>query len=111
AMNRAYAAMIKQTDCPEAVIALVDGNRDPHLPLRCETVVKGDGKSAAIAAASVLAKVSRDHYMLELHKSYPQYGFDKHKGYPTKAHYAAIEQFGISPVHRISFLKKLTGER
>lgn len=111
AMGRAYAAMAAQTDAPPAALALVDGNRDPRLPIPCETVVKGDGKSAAIAAASVLAKVSRDHYLLELHKAYPQYGFAQHKGYPTAAHYAAIGQHGISPVHRVSFLKKLTGER
>ncbi|MEG0853777.1 MAG: ribonuclease HII [Angelakisella sp.] len=111
AMNRAYAAMAEQPDCPPAILALVDGNRDPHLPVPSELVVKGDGKSAAIATASVLAKVSRDRYMLELHKHYPQYALDKHKGYPTKEHYAAIEANGIAPIHRISFLKKLTGER
>lgn len=111
AMNRAYAALTRQQDAPHPLLALVDGNRDPHLPITCETVVKGDGKSAAIAAASVLAKVSRDHYMQELSKTYPQYGFDKHKGYPTAAHYSAIEEHGFSPVHRITFLKKLTGER
>lgn len=109
AMNRAYAAMAKVLET-QPVIALVDGNQNPRLPLPTQTVVKGDGKSAAIAAASVLAKVSRDRYMLELHGSYPQYGFDRHKGYPTAAHYAAIAQHGISPVHRLSFLKKLTGE-
>lgn len=109
AMNRAYAAMAKVLET-QPVIALVDGNQNPRLPLPTQTVVKGDGKSAAIAAASVLAKVSRDRYMLELHGSYPQYGFDRHKGYPTAAHYAAIAQHGVSPVHRLSFLKKLTGE-
>ena len=69
--------------------------------------VKGDGTSACIAAASILAKVTRDHQMVELDRQYPQYGFAKHKGYPTKQHYACIEQYGISPVHRRSFLKKL----
>ncbi|MEG2086995.1 MAG: ribonuclease HII [Angelakisella sp.] len=110
AMRRAYAALLATVDTPPA-LALVDGNLDPKLPVAVRTVVKGDGKSAAIAAASVLAKVSRDHYMLQLHQSYPQYGFDRHKGYPTAGHYAAIAQYGISPVHRLSFLKKLTGER
>lgn len=111
AMNRAYAALVKQQGETPG-IALVDGNQDPHLPVaKLQTVVKGDGKSAAIAAASVLAKVSRDRYMLELDKEYPQYGFAKHKGYGTATHYAAIAEHGISPVHRVSFLKKLTGER
>lgn len=110
AMNRACAALLEQLATPPQ-IALVDGNRDPRLPLKTELLVKGDGRSAAIAAASVLAKVSRDRYMLELCKSYPQYGFEKHKGYGTAAHYAAIEAHGISPVHRVTFLKKLTGER
>lgn len=111
AMNRAYLALAGQQDAPVPLLALVDGNRDPHLPIPCELLVKGDGRSAAIATASVLAKVSRDRYMRELDKTYPQYGFDKHKGYPTAAHYAAIEQHGFSPVHRVTFLKKLTGER
>ena len=88
-------------------LVLVDGNRDPHLGLQTRTVVKGDGTSACIAAASILAKVTRDHQMVELDRQYPQYGFAKHKGYPTKQHYACIEQYGISPVHRRSFLKKL----
>lgn len=112
AMNRAYDALLA-SGLPESakpLLALVDGNRDPHLPLTVETVVKGDGKSAAVAAASVLAKVSRDHYMEELDREYPQYQFAKHKGYPTKLHYELLEQYGISPVHRRSFLKKLTGE-
>ncbi len=88
-------------------LVLVDGNRDPHLGLQTRTVVKGDGTSACIAAASILAKVTRDRQMVELDRQYPQYGFAKHKGYPTKQHYACIEQYGISPVHRRSFLKKL----
>ena len=79
----------------------------PDLGLQTRTVVKGDGTSACIAAASILAKVTRDHQMVELDRQYPQYGFAKHKGYPTKQHYACIEQYGISPVHRRSFLKKL----
>ena len=90
--------------------ALIDGNRDkgksfaivtPH-----RTIVKGDSASASIAAASILAKVSRDHHMLELAKQYPQYQLERHKGYGTKLHMELIEQHGISPIHRKSFLKK-----
>lgn len=87
--------------------ALVDGNRMPVLNIPGETIVKGDGKCACIAAASILAKVSRDRFLVELDKRYPQYGFARHKGYGTKEHYAAIRQFGILPVHRRSFLKNL----
>jgi ribonuclease HII len=96
---------------PPADFLLVDGNRDhgsrcaitmPH-----ETVVKGDGKSASIAAASILAKVSRDRYMEEMAELYPQYQFEKHKGYPTKLHYELLRQYGPCPIHRRSFLKKL----
>ena len=76
-----------------------------------ETVVKGDSLSANIAAASVLAKVTRDDLMLGLAKTYPQYGFDIHKGYGTQAHYAALRQFGPCPIHRKSFLKKFYGEK
>ncbi len=84
-------------------IALIDGNRAKDIPTEYETVVKGDSKSQSIAAASILAKVSRDRFVMELDKKYPQYGFAKHKGYPTKDHYAAIEKFGPSPVHRLTF--------
>ncbi len=84
-------------------IALIDGNRAKDIPTEYETVVKGDSKSQSIAAASILAKVSRDRFVMELDKKYPQYGFAKHKGYPTKDHYAAIEEFGPSPVHRLTF--------
>lgn len=91
--------------------ALIDGNRDhgkhaaittPH-----RTIVKGDSLSASIAAASILAKVSRDRYMEEMAEAYPQYAFEKHKGYPTKLHYELLRQYGPSPIHRRSFLKKL----
>ncbi|MDE6659983.1 MAG: ribonuclease HII [Eubacterium sp.] len=88
-------------------LALVDGNRVPPLDCEVETIVKGDGKSASIAAASIIAKVSRDRYMLELAKQYPQYEFERHKGYPTKLHYEKIYEHGISDVHRKSFLKKV----
>ncbi|MBS4784739.1 MAG: ribonuclease HII [Clostridiales bacterium] len=93
---------------PEFVI--VDGNADPGLLIPTETVVKGDARSQSIAAASILAKVARDRYMLELDEKYPQYNFKKHKGYPTKEHYERLAEYGISPVHRRSFLKKLLRE-
>ena len=84
---------------------IVDGNRKPDFDnLSCEAVVKGDSKSASIAAASIIAKVSRDRFMRELDKTYPKYGFAKNKGYPTKEHYAAIANFGITPYHRLTFL-------
>ena len=106
AMRRAVEQMEQQFHLTPDLV-LVDGNRDPHLGLQTRTVVKGDGTSACIAAASILAKVTRDRQMVELDRQYPQYGFAKHKGYPTKQHYACIEQYGISQVHRRSFLKKL----
>ena len=90
---------------PELVIA--DGNRTPSVPVPVRAIVKGDGCSASIAAASVLAKVSRDRYMLHLHEKYPQYRFDRHKGYPTKLHYEMIAEYGVSDVHRKTFLKTL----
>ena len=88
-------------------LVLVDGNRTPAgLMIPAQPVVKGDATSASIGAASVLAKVSRDRYMLELDRQYPQYQLAKHKGYPTKLHYALIAQYGIQPFYRRSFLKK-----
>jgi ribonuclease HII len=87
--------------------ALVDGNRDPKLEIPALCVVGGDGKSPSIAAASILAKVSRDRLMLELDSRYPQYMFAKHKGYPTRLHYEMILKYGVCPVHRKSFLKNL----
>ena len=88
-------------------LVLVDGNRTPAgLQIPAQPVVKGDATSASIGAASVLAKVSRDRYMLELDKQYPQYQLAKHKGYPTKLHYELIAQYGIQPFYRRSFLKK-----
>lgn len=87
--------------------ALVDGNRDPGLGIPTATVVKGDGKAACIAAASILAKVTRDRMMETLDAEYPGYGFAKHKGYPTKEHYAAIQKLGVSKAHRKSFLRTL----
>lgn len=84
---------------------LVDGNRDPQFDIPTETVVKGDARCATIAAASILAKVTRDRFMLAQDKLYPQYGFAVHKGYGTKAHYAALDAYGPSPIHRMTFLK------
>ncbi len=88
-------------------LVLVDGNRCPEdLAMPAQPVVKGDAASASIGAASILAKVSRDRYMLELDRQYPQYQLAKHKGYPTKLHYELIEKYGIQPFYRRSFLKK-----
>lgn len=92
-------------------LALIDGNRAKDFGLPVQTVVHGDSLSASIAAASVLAKVTRDDYMLEMAKEYPQYAFDIHKGYGTKAHYAALTEFGACPIHRQSFLKKFYGKQ
>jgi ribonuclease HII len=98
AMQRAVAALAVR---PTA--ALVDGNRCPRLEIPVEAVVKGDGKIAPIAAASILAKTFRDAGMLELHARFPDYGFDRHMGYPTPAHLAALQSHGASPAHRRSF--------
>ncbi len=92
-------------------LALIDGNRACDFGMRVKTVVKGDSLSANIAAASVLAKVTRDDVMLEMAKVYPEYGFDIHKGYGTKAHYAALTDHGACPIHRRSFLKKFYGQK
>ena len=102
AMNRAIEQLLVTPD-----LALIDGNRNAGIQVNSQPVVKGDSKCADIAAASILAKVTRDRYMLELDKEYPMYGFAKHKGYGTKDHYAAIREHGISPAHRPSFLKKM----
>ena len=90
-------------------LALIDGNRKKDFGVPAETVVHGDSRSASIAAASILAKVTRDDYMLQMAQTYPQYGFDVHKGYGTKAHYAALTEHGASPIHRMTFLKKFYG--
>ncbi len=95
----------------QAGFALIDGNREKDFGLPVMTVVKGDSRSANIAAASVLAKVTRDDFMLEMAEKYPQYGFEIHKGYGTKAHYAALEAHGPSPIHRRTFLKKFYAGR
>ena len=95
----------------KAKFALIDGNREKDFGLPVRTVVKGDSRSANIAAASVLAKVTRDIYMEELAEKYPQYGFEIHKGYGTKAHYAALTEHGACEAHRQSFLKKFYESR
>ena len=86
--------------------ALIDGNKLPELNCKAQYVIGGDAKIKSIAAASILAKVSRDRYMLELAEKYPQYQFEKHKGYGTKLHYQMLDEHGISDIHRVSFLKK-----
>ena len=91
-------------------LALIDGNRERPFPVPVQTVIKGDSLSANIAAASILAKVTRDRYMEEMAERYPQYGFEIHKGYGTKAHYAALTEFGPCPIHRRTFLRKFYGE-
>ena len=105
AMRRAVESLDPKPD-----IALIDGNGKPGLVIEERTVVKGDAKSVSIAAASILAKVTRDRYMLEADKKYPEYGFAKHKGYGTKLHYEAIREHGICPEHRRTFLKKILGD-
>lgn len=102
AMNRAIA---KLSPMPE--LALIDGNRAEGISVPAHAVIKGDGKCADIAAASILAKVTRDRYMLGMAEKYPEYHFEKHKGYGTKAHYEALREYGPSPIHRMSFLRKM----
>ena len=94
---------------PKPDFALIDGNRETDFGVPCKTVIKGDSLSANIAAASVLAKVTRDNWMIEAAEKYPGYGFEIHKGYGTKAHYAALEKLGPCAIHRRTFLKKLYG--
>ena len=91
----------------EPQLCLIDGNRCEGIAHSCRCVVGGDAKCASIAAASILAKVSRDRYMMEYAQKYPQYAFEKHKGYGTKLHYEALRQYGPSPEHRLTFLKKM----
>lgn len=92
---------------PAPQYALIDGNRNKGISIPNEMVVKGDSRSASIAAASILAKVSRDRYMEEMARAYPQYEFERHKGYPTQRHYALLRQYGPCPIHRKTFLKNL----
>ena len=102
AMNRAIELLSVRP-----ALALIDGNRDKGISVPARCVVGGDGKCADIAAASILAKVTRDRYMLQMAERYPAYGFEKHKGYGTAAHYAAIRAYGPSEIHRPSFLRKM----
>lgn len=102
AMNRAISAMNE-----DIFLALIDGNRCSGIKYRNKCVIGGDGKSASIAAASIIAKVTRDCYMKELAIEYPEYGFERHMGYGTAAHYAALRLYGPSPVHRRTFLRKM----
>ena len=111
-INILNAAMLAMKRAVEGLniepnIALIDGNKIPDLNCRAYAVVKGDATSQCIAAASILAKVARDRYMQKIAEEYPQYKFEKHKGYGTKLHYEMLAEHGISPVHRPSFLKKL----
>ena len=106
AMQRALDQLTVKPD-----LALIDGNREKDFGLPVKTVVKGDSLSMNIAAASILAKVTRDDLMVQLADQYPEYGFEIHKGYGTKAHYAALTEYGASPIHRKSFLKKFYGEK
>ena len=102
AMNRAIGQL-----SPEPELALIDGNRNKGICIESRCVVKGDSKCADIAAASILAKVTRDRYMLEMAEKYPQYRFEQHKGYGTKLHYEMLREYGPSPIHRRDFLRKM----
>lgn len=106
AMQRAVRGLKKLPD-----YALVDGNKLPELDCPAEFVIKGDARSASIAAASILAKVSRDRYMKKLAEQYPQYAFEQHKGYGTKLHYEMLEKYGVSDVHRKTFLRKFYDDK
>lgn len=105
AMKRAVEGLNIKPD-----LAYIDGNRYPNTGVKEITIVKGDSKCMSVAAASIIAKVSRDRFMLEMDKKYPEYQFKKHKGYGTKLHYEMIEKYGISEIHRRSFLKNILGE-
>ena len=106
AMKRAYSGLSVKPDA-----AFIDGNKTPELDIPAFSVIKGDATSASIAAASILAKVARDRYMKELAEKYPQYCFDKHKGYGTKLHYEMLDKYGASDIHRKSFLVKYYNEK
>lgn len=105
-MQRALEQLTVRPD-----LVLIDGNRAKDFGLPVKTVIKGDSLSMNIAAASILAKVTRDDWMIRMAQTYPQYAFDIHKGYGTKAHYAALTEFGPCPIHRKTFLKKFYGEK
>ncbi len=111
-LNATFLAMKRAVDglSIKPDLAYIDGNQYPHTGVKEITIVKGDSKCMSVAAASIIAKVSRDRYMLKVAEEYPEYEFPKHKGYGTKLHYEMIEKYGVSPVHRRSFLKKILGE-
>lgn len=111
-LNATFLAMKRAVDglSVKPDFAYIDGNQYPKTGVKEETIVKGDGKCISVAAASIIAKVSRDRFMLEIDKQYPEYQFGKHKGYGTKLHYEMIKKYGVSKVHRRSFLKKILGE-
>lgn len=108
-LNAAFLAMKRAVEGlsikPE--YSLVDGNKMPDVGVKGECIIGGDGVSASVGAASIIAKVSRDRYMKKIAEEYPEYGFDKHKGYGTKLHYEKIKELGVLPVHRVTFLKKM----
>lgn len=110
-LNATFLAMKRAVEGLEISpdYAIIDGNRAPNLEIPTETVVKGDGKVMSVAAASIIAKVSRDRFMLKMAEQYPEYQFEKHKGYGIRLHYEMIEKYGVSPIHRKSFLKKVLG--
>ena len=111
-LNATFLAMKRAIDGLEIRpdLAYIDGNQYPKTGVKEVTIVKGDSKCMSVAAASIIAKVSRDRFMMEIAEQYPQYEFKKHKGYGTKLHYEMIEKYGVSPVHRRSFLKKILGD-
>lgn len=108
-LNATFLAMKRAVDglSIKPDLAYIDGNQYPKTGVKEVTIIKGDAKCMSVAAASVLAKVSRDRFMLEMAEKYPEYEFPKHKGYGTKLHYEMIEKYGVSEIHRKSFLKKI----
>lgn len=111
-LNATFLAMKRAVDglSIKPDLAYIDGNQYPRTGVKEVTIIKGDSKCMSVAAASIIAKVSRDRFMLKIAEEYPEYQFEKHKGYGTKLHYEMIEQYGVSPVHRRSFLKKILGD-
>lgn len=111
-LNATFLAMKRAIDGLEIKpdLAYIDGNQYPKTGVKEVTIIKGDSKCMSVAAASIIAKVSRDRFMLKIAEEYPEYQFEKHKGYGTKLHYEMIDKYGVSPVHRRSFLKKVLGE-
>jgi len=108
-LNATYLAMNRAIESLsiKPCITLIDGNRNPGITVNSQCIIGGDGKSASIAAASILAKVSRDNEMVKLAENYPMYAFEKHKGYGTKLHYERLKEHGPSEIHRATFLRKM----